>query len=92
MLWNSTMPFHASHEVMPPVPVGRFIEGSVTLRGRALDPPVFDTVARSAVYRDFLRRTQDVIVSSVGYPGGLPALIRDRERVTLRLVRLLRDD
>ena len=77
---------------MPAVPMGRFIKGSVTLRGRALDPPVLDTVARSAAYRHFLRRTQDVIVSSVGYPGGLPALIRDRERVTLRLVRLLRDD
>jgi hypothetical protein len=53
---------------------------------------VRDEAVRTVAYRRFLRQTQDVMVSSIAYPGGMSALIRDRESITLRLVRLLRDE
>ena len=78
---------------MSPSTVERVVHRTQTLRRRALHPlRSDDAVAQSADCRSFLWSTQNMIVSSVSYPGGLAALIQDRERVTLRLVRLLRND
>ena len=84
---------HTNHEVAPLPTVTHVVHRTVALRRRALDPlRSRDPAARSAASRRFLRRTQDVLASSVDYPGGLPTLIRDREMVTRYLVRLLRND
>lgn len=57
-------------------------------RGRAEAAAGNDRAVADA-YRRFLRRTQDVAASGTAYPGGIAALIEDRETVTLLLVRLL---
>lgn len=76
---------------MPSPDVGHPV-GSAPLRRPALDAfRVRDEAVRAVAYRQFLCETQDVMVSSIAYPGGISALIRDRESITLRLVRLLRD-
>ena len=74
---------------MPPATVERVVPRALTRRPAFKPPRSRDAVARIAAYRQFLWRTPDVIVNAVDYPGGLVALIRDREGVTLRLVRLL---
>lgn len=87
------MPFHTSHEAMPTPTVQRVVNRTLTLRRQAIYPlRSRDTAAQGEASRRFLQRTQDVIVSAVDYPGGLPALIRDRETVSLYLVRLLQND
>ncbi len=48
-----------------------------------------DDRATANAYRRFLRRTQDVAAMAGTYPGGMTTLIRDRETVTMLLVRLL---
>ena len=57
---------------------------------RRTTPALTSDDATRGAYRRFLQRTQDVFVVSVDYPGGMSALIRDRERVTIDFVRLLR--
>ena len=91
VLQHSAMPIPTSSEVVPRSAVNLLgPRSSVALPRQAFQSyDARDEVARRAAYRRFLTRTQDVIVSAIGYPGGLSALIRDRERVTLRLVRLL---
>jgi hypothetical protein len=87
------MPFQASHEAMPTPTVEQVVNRTLTLRRQAIHPlRSRDTAAQEEASRRFLQRTQDVIVSAADYPGGLPALIRDRETVSLHFVRLLQND
>ena len=48
-----------------------------------------DSMQSAPAYRNFLHDTQDVFAASEHYPGGMTGLIRHREEVAIRLVRLL---
>ena len=78
---SNASPAAAHHPLRPAVTLDRrWVEG----RGPR------DDVARGAAYRRFLWRTQNIAATALDYPGGMSALIGDREIVTLLLVELLR--
>jgi hypothetical protein len=80
------MSLHHHHESIPSSAAPRAAPAPRPGRDEA---PVGDDRVIEDAYRRFLRRTQDVAASGVTYPGGMTALIHDREAVTVLLVRLL---
>ncbi len=91
---NSGQAMDVFHETVPhagPSTMGRLVASGAPLTiSRAFAACEGEDSMRSiAAYRNFLHYTQDVIAASEHYTGGMTALIRHREEITIRLVRLL---